>query len=47
MSATAEIKVDLEALMKEIARYLAAVEIFRAEEREPSWLPEHVVVDPR
>ena len=47
MSATAEIKIDLEALMKEIARYLAVVEIFRAEEREPSWLPEPVLVDPR
>ena len=46
MSTTAEIRIDLDTLMAEIARYLAAVETFRAEEREPSWLPEPVV-DPR
>ena len=46
MSTTAQIRIDLDTLMAEIARYLAAVETFRAEEREPSWLPEPVV-DPR
>jgi hypothetical protein len=28
-------------LIDEIARYLAAVDVFRAEGREPSWRPEH------
>jgi hypothetical protein len=29
-----------EALLDEIARYLAAVDVFRAEACEPTWLPE-------
>jgi len=29
-----------EALIDEIARYLAAVDLFRAEACEPTWLPE-------
>ena len=29
-----------EALIDEIARYLAAVDVFRAEACEPTWLPE-------
>ena len=29
-----------EALIREIARYLAAVDLFRAERCEPTWLPE-------
>jgi hypothetical protein len=29
-----------EALTREIARYLAAVDLFRAEHCEPRWLPE-------
>jgi hypothetical protein len=29
-----------EALIREISRYLAAVEVFRAERCEPTWLPE-------
>jgi hypothetical protein len=29
-----------ETLIREIARYLAAVELFRAERCEPRWLPE-------
>jgi hypothetical protein len=29
-----------EALICEISRYLAAVEVFRAERCEPKWLPE-------
>jgi hypothetical protein len=28
-----------EALIREIARYLAAVDLFRAERCEPTWLP--------
>jgi hypothetical protein len=37
-----------EALFDEIARYLAAVDAFRAEACEPTWLPEPVFsrVDP-
>lgn len=33
-----------EALTREIARYLAAVELFRAEHCEPEWLPELVTI---
>lgn len=29
-----------EALIREIARYLAAVDLFRGEHCEPTWLPE-------
>jgi hypothetical protein len=32
--------VDTRALMREVHRYLAAVDIFRAEGREPCWLRE-------
>jgi hypothetical protein len=32
--------IDIDALMAEIARYLAAVDVFRAAACEPTWLPE-------
>jgi hypothetical protein len=32
--------IDLEALIAEIVRYLAAVDAFRAAACEPTWLPE-------
>jgi hypothetical protein len=32
--------IDVDALLREIARYLAAVDAFRAESREPTWLAE-------
>jgi hypothetical protein len=32
--------IDTKALIDEIARYLAAVDLFRALGREPTWLPE-------
>ena len=32
--------IDTKALIDEIARYLAAVELFRALGSEPTWLPE-------
>jgi hypothetical protein len=32
--------IDLEALIREIAAYLAAVDAFRAAACEPTWLPE-------
>jgi hypothetical protein len=31
---------SIEALAQEITRYLAAVDVFRSEECEPTWLPE-------
>jgi hypothetical protein len=34
--------IDLDALLDEIARYLAAVDAFRAAACEPTWLPEPV-----
>ena len=34
------IHIDSEALMREISRYLAAVDVFRAESCEPTWLAE-------
>ncbi len=34
--------IDSEALMLEVTRYLAAVDVFRAESCEPMWLPELV-----
>jgi hypothetical protein len=34
------LQIDSDALMREIARYLAAVDVFRAESCEPTWLPE-------
>jgi hypothetical protein len=37
MNATHDIT---EALIDEITRYLAAVDVFRSEECEPTWLPE-------
>lgn len=37
---------DTEALMIEIRRYLAAVEVFRAEQCEPRWRPELAYRDP-
>jgi hypothetical protein len=35
-----ETRIDSEELIKEIARYLVAVDAFRAECCEPTWLPE-------
>jgi hypothetical protein len=32
--------IDLDALLDEIARYLATVDAFRAAACEPTWLPE-------
>lgn len=32
--------ISSEALIREIARYLSAVDVFRAERCEPMWLPE-------
>jgi hypothetical protein len=32
--------IDFDALLEEIARYLAAVDAFRAASCEPTWLPE-------
>jgi hypothetical protein len=37
---TGKLHIDSDALMREIARYLAAVDAFRAELCEPRWLPE-------
>jgi hypothetical protein len=34
------IHIDIESLIAEIQRYLAAVDAFRAESCEPIWLPE-------
>jgi len=34
-------ELDIRALMREVGRYLAAVDTFRAEGREPTWLVEH------
>ena len=31
---------SIESLLQEVARYLSAVETFRAEECEPTWRPE-------
>ena len=38
-------RIDVEALMDEIARYLAAIDAYRAERCEPTWLPEPQRVD--
>jgi hypothetical protein len=35
-----ELTLDVEALVEEIARYLAAVQAFRTEGCEPTWRPE-------
>jgi hypothetical protein len=35
-----KLDIDVHALMREVARYLAAVDVFRAERCEPTWLPE-------
>jgi hypothetical protein len=35
-----QIQIDMNELFLEIARYLAAVDLFRAERCEPTWLPE-------
>jgi hypothetical protein len=35
-----KLDIDAQALMREVARYLAAVDVFRAERCEPTWLPE-------
>jgi hypothetical protein len=39
---TAQAHIDSEALIREITRYLAAVDAFRSEQCEPSWRPELV-----
>ena len=36
----AKLHIDSQALMREVARYLAAVDAFRAELCEPTWLAE-------
>lgn len=36
----AQAVIDSETLIREIARYLAAVDAFRAESCEPTWVPE-------
>lgn len=36
----AELDIDVEALADEIARYLATVDVFRAENCAPTWRPE-------
>jgi hypothetical protein len=36
----AKLHIDAHELMREIARYLAVVDAFRAERCEPTWLPE-------
>jgi hypothetical protein len=36
-------RIDVDALMLEIARYLAAIDAFRAAECQPTWLPEPTV----
>ncbi|HEU0246913.1 MAG TPA: hypothetical protein VFR38_07480 [Gaiellaceae bacterium] len=35
-----QIQIDTNELFLEIARYLAAVDLYRAERCEPTWLPE-------
>jgi hypothetical protein len=35
-----QLDIDYQALIREIRRYLAAVDSFRAEQCEPTWLPE-------
>jgi hypothetical protein len=35
-----QLPIDTEALVEEVGRYLAAVDLFRALECEPSWRPE-------
>jgi hypothetical protein len=39
---TSRIHVETEKLLDEIARYLAAVDVFRGSDCEPTWLPETV-----
>lgn len=36
--------IDSEELIREITRYLAAVDVFRTENCEPMWLPELVSI---
>jgi hypothetical protein len=36
--------IDSEALILEVTRYLAAVDVFRTENCEPMWLPEVVSI---
>lgn len=35
-----EFAIDYQALVREIERYLAAVDLYRAEDCEPTWRPE-------
>jgi len=41
MTTESALHVDGAVLFAEVQRYLAAVETFRAEGREPSWMAEH------
>jgi hypothetical protein len=36
-----QLPIDAEALIDEITRYLAVVEVFRATDCEPTWRPEY------
>ena len=38
---------EIDALLNEIRRYLAAVDVFRAEGAVPHWLPETAVARPQ
>jgi hypothetical protein len=38
--------IEFEGLMDEVRRYLAAVDVFRAEGREPRWAAEATVPEP-
>jgi hypothetical protein len=38
-----EFAIDYEALIREIERYLAVVDLYRAEDCEPTWRPELVL----
>ena len=40
MTTSTEARIDIDELMAELGRYLAVVETFRAEGREPVWLRE-------
>jgi hypothetical protein len=42
----AETHIDAETLIREIARYLAAIELFRVAGYEPAWRPELESSDP-
>jgi hypothetical protein len=46
MRAEPSFDTDAGALIAEVRRYLAAVEVFRAEGVEPRWEPEHELAAP-